>query len=170
MTNSIRTLITSAIETRLGEITEANGYSTQVGSTRVYPYNRAPTKLPNKSIVFYASGETVTGPVNNDRYEAELNVSIGFYISATSRDPQEDGEKFLADIQTCMGGGLRTPDDPRLTISTTNYSTGDPATIYAEILEVGNSLNNSDANPSIVIGQVDYIVQYFRNMHRPDRH
>ena len=166
---SIRNLIVDAIEARLAEITEDNGYSRQVGASRVYPYNRIPTKLPQNSVVVYASGETIQGPVANDRYECKLYISVGFATSNSARDRVDAGEAFLADVQTCMGRGFETPDNTELTISTTNYGTGNPATIIAEVLEVANEISESDAMPGMIVGQVDYEVTYWRNMHRPDR-
>jgi|DEB0MinimDraft_6_1074348.scaffolds.fasta_scaffold01660_5 hypothetical protein len=170
MTPSIRSKIVDGVIARLGNITKANGYNTQVGTSRVYPFERTPTRLPNNSIVVYWSGEIIRGPVANDRYEVEASVSVGFYVSDSSRDPTGAGEALLSDIQACMGNGLNNPDDLRLTVSVQNYGSGVSGDQKVEILEISNSLNpGGDSARGVVVGQVDYLVRYYRNAHRPDK-
>lgn len=169
MASSMRMLISDEIESRLAEITEANGYNTQVGSSRVYPFFKVPSKLPRNSIIVYVGDESIEGPVSNDRYQCTLTVSIGFATTSSARDPYNAGELMMADIQTCMGRGFSSPDNTELTLSTNKYNDDSATTIIAEVLEQSNTITESNAMPGYVVGQVDYSVQYWRNMHRPDR-
>ena len=155
----IRQQVLDAIEGKLELITKANGYTRNVGTTRVFEARKAPQQLPTPSLLILQGEEIVTNNLG-DRYVCELPLSVGFVDSYSGPEPDEEAIEFMGDVQLAMGA--------EFTLTVTMYS-GGTADMTVQMLEEGNAINSADALPGKVYGDIEYRVTYNRNILDPSK-
>ena len=149
------------VESRMQNITYANGYNREVGSGRVYNANRLPQNLPTPSVAILQGPESVNNNVG-DRYECILGITVGFVDAYAGRDPDVEANEFLADIQKAFLSA-------DISYTTTIHGTSNTTTSIAAILEVANSLNAGDPMDGKVFGEVSFEIQYWRSLYDPQK-
>jgi hypothetical protein len=155
----IRQQVLDAIETKLEAITKSNGYSRNVGSSRVFEARKAPQQLPTPSILILQGDEFVDNSIG-DRYVCTLPISIGFVDAYSGQEPDAEAMEFMADIQKAMGA--------EFALTVTMYS-GGTGSLTVQMLEEGNAINSADALPGRIYGDVEYRVVYNRNILDPSK-
>ena len=156
---SVRQTIVEALAAKLEAITTANGYNFEVGSDRVFRSAETPTMIPTPAVVLIQGEENIEQNYNN-LYQCTLEIVVGFVDNYSGSDPETQANLFLADIQKAMG--------VEFCIDITN-SAGAASETTVIMLEEGNTITISEALPGFLIGQVNYEVQYRRNMLDPNK-
>jgi hypothetical protein len=156
---SVRQTIVEALAAKLEAITTANGYNFEVGSDRVFRSAENPTMIPTPAVVLIQGEENIEQNYNN-LYACTLEIVVGFVDNYSGSDPETQANLFLADIQKAMG--------VEFCIAITN-SAGAASETTVIMLEEGNTITISEALPGFLIGQVNYEVQYRRNMLDPNK-
>jgi hypothetical protein len=147
------------IRTRLEGITIANGFSRNIGAQRVHEIQSMPTEVPPPGIILVQGDEMVDNRVG-DRYACTLELMVGFVDKIKTKEPNEEANIFLAEIQKVMA--------IEISFSCPVYPLGSVQPGTAQAKEIGNSMNISTAVPGMYLGQIVYDVMYRRNVHDPN--
>lgn len=157
---TIREKAIEAIRTQLATITIANGYSRDIGRSRVYGIKETPSSVIPPAVLIMQGEEEVNNDIG-ERYSCELEIAIGFVDNSKTKDPDKDATTFLGEIQKCL--------QIEFTITHGVYPSGDDAPQNITLKEVANSINISTGVSGLVMGQVTYIMYYRRNIYDPER-
>lgn len=155
----IRQQVLDTISAKLALITRANGYTRNVGPSRVYEAKKAPQQLPTPAVLILQADELVDNSIG-DRYVCTLPISVGFVDAYSGPDPDKEAVEFLADIQRAMGAEFA------LTVDMYSGGTG---TLTVQMLEDGNAVNSAEALPGRIYGDVEYRVVYNRHILDPSK-
>lgn len=156
---SVRQEVVNAIISKLQQITVANNYSFDVGSSRVYRKADSPELMPTPSIIAVQGEESIENEYS-DLYECSLDMIIGFVDQYSGDDPETYANSFLRDIQTSL--------DRQFEVTVKQYGTGNSSTTTVQMKEQGNTITVSEALQGYVLGQVVYDVRYRRHTEDPD--
>jgi hypothetical protein len=157
----IRQTLMDTVVTKLQAITYANSYSREVGTRRVYSASKLPQQIPTPCVIVLQGPERVDNRIG-DRYECSLALSVAFVESYGGPEPDDEANKFLADIQKAVNGA-------DFSFTTTNYSSGASVTTFATLLEVSNSINAGEPVEGKVYGEVQYELGYVRSIFDPEK-
>lgn len=158
---TIRQKIVDAIVAKLADIRVKNGYTRDVGPKRVYSASKLPSQIPTPAIVLHQGNEMVA-TTNIDKYEVDLPIHIGFVDSYSGKEPDEEANIFLGEIQLALTGY-------EITVQANDYRSGSSYDVVARILETANGINNSDAIRGKCFGEISLIVKYSRSIYDPSK-
>lgn len=155
----IRDTVMDAFRARLQGITIANGYSREVGATRVFPKKAQPLTIPTPGIVVMQAEELMEE--YGSGYRRTLKVMLVFVDSYGGNDPDGEASEFLADIQRAV------MQDQGIMSITVGKSSGGTGPSKVTIREKQNVLNGYGPENAKVYGDVTYELDYRTSIHDP---
>jgi len=153
----IRDQVISAFRTRLTQITEANGYSREVGE-RVFSKRSNPLAVARPGIVMLQAEEIPRE--DGSGYRRLLKIMLVFVDAYGGDDPDGEASAFLADIQKAVKIG----GEMSLTVAKAAGGTG-PTKV--NIREKQNVLNGYGPENATVYGDITYELDYRTSWHDP---
>lgn len=159
--NSVRQKIMNTLKSRLQGITGGSTYSRDLETNRVYTYKRMPTEIAHPSCIIVRGEEKILKQYS-DRWECRLMVDIGFCDTIVSEDPSDEADQFLADIQLAIG--------TEFSVTAEHHALGSDVSQTVQLDEIGNKIEVSEMQPSLILGRITYAVTYRRYISDPSKH
>lgn len=158
---SIRQQIVDEVYRRLRQITEANGYTREVGAEGVLNAKVPPQgSLPTPAILVLQEPDDPPNETASDSYIRTMDLAVGFVDSEHGDDPDAEANEFLADIQRAMAGTLHL---------TVDRIVGGTQVLKIPFLEFGAVLNQGAHLANRIYGQVSYRLTYRTSRDDPSK-
>ena len=155
----IRDTVMDAFKARLQGITIDNGYSREVGSSRVFSKRAQPLSVATPGIVVLQAEELMQE--YGSGYRRTLKVMLVFVDSYGGSDPDGEASEFLADIQKAV------MQDQGIMSITVDKASGGTGPSKVTIREKQNVLNGYGPENTKIYGDVTYELDYRTSLHDP---
>lgn len=153
MPTPIRNVVMNKFQALLSQITVKNGYTFNVGPTRVFMRDIIGPNVEVPALFIVQRTESASMMSVQRHTRRVLSVQVGFLASYNGPNPDEYAVQFISDIQRAVGYTheitVQTIEDPSTSVQ-----------LPIAIEEMGTGINIAEPMQGRVFGQVDYTIRY----------